>query len=450
MNSFDYQQVDSNALRALEATTRKKLIAKLHLTGPYKTMTLEQVRANLKTTTTQTIFIQEYYSSERYKMQEEVVDEITRDPSLKAAFSKRSVNAMHFAISILFQPVISIYQIYAEKMITVIEDSIDNDHYGTDVEEDLRKLVAIHIDYANAHVDMFEEWNFATSDKLEEELKPLLWNTDVIHNGQTDSTPISERTDFTEFDRIHSRLIEVIERSDPMIMQYMISPTFGSYGTALLPITLNPILVKILPQPLSISQGKSILEASFEEPLHQAILEVKRTPDRILQILESIAQKAIDSTEVDDIRDGILRWSTGLDQQDRGKGENSPSSFHSSFGEPTSPRPNRQQQSTGRRQTNQQQQQQQQTPDDDNYQPDALLASLAAAHTRLVQANPAAFATQDHMTRFSTTSEAPSTLSRAQLKSSDYYIMKRDRYGNQMFLVTYTRKSKKPIFSYIA
>jgi len=89
-------------------------------------------------------------------------------------------------------------------------------------------------------------------------------------------------------------------------------------------------------------------------------------------------------------------------------------------------------------------------PDDTSYVPDALLASLAAAHTALVHASPAAYANQDHMTRFRTTSEAASSVSRAQMTNNDFFIMKRDRYGNQMFMVTYTRMSQKPIFSFVA
>lgn len=88
-------------------------------------------------------------------------------------------------------------------------------------------------------------------------------------------------------------------------------------------------------------------------------------------------------------------------------------------------------------------------PDDTSYVPDRLLESLARDHTNSVRADPDRFAEQDHMTRFDTTVEMASSISRAQLRRGDFFVTRRDRYGNTQFLVTYTRKSKKPIFSYV-
>jgi hypothetical protein len=76
-----------------------------------------------------------------------------------------------------------------------------------------------------------------------------------------------------------------------------------------------------------------------------------------------------------------------------------------------------------------------------------MLARLAMDITEYVTALPNDDMTNDHMTRFSTTNESPSAIGRDSLRDMDQRIVVRDRYGSHTYLVTYTRQSRKPIFS---
>lgn len=88
-----------------------------------------------------------------------------------------------------------------------------------------------------------------------------------------------------------------------------------------------------------------------------------------------------------------------------------------------------------------------QVPDDQHYEPDPLLARHAREITEFVRSLPTSDMTNDHMTRFSVDSESPQATSRDFLLPTDQRIVIRDRYGNHTYLVTYTRKNRKPIFS---
>jgi len=90
------------------------------------------------------------------------------------------------------------------------------------------------------------------------------------------------------------------------------------------------------------------------------------------------------------------------------------------------------------------------TPDDDDYSPDSLLAMKARTMTEKVNAQAKTDLSHDHMTRFNVNVEVASSIAKTQLRPDDYRIQVKDRNGTRLFLVTYTRKSRKPIFSPIS
>jgi hypothetical protein len=86
-------------------------------------------------------------------------------------------------------------------------------------------------------------------------------------------------------------------------------------------------------------------------------------------------------------------------------------------------------------------------PDDSAYEPDTMLSRLALDIIEYVRALPVTDMTNDHMTRFSSTTESPMAIGRDSLRDLDQRIVVRDRYGSHTYLVTFTRQGRKPIFS---
>jgi hypothetical protein len=459
---FNYQDIDSNALRALEATTRKNALRKLNASSGYSNMTYDALRNHFRNQSTPSLIILEYNGSDHYKKQESYLDAIADgDIQEQRALDKRASISYAFSTYVLTQPPIDLFPRYADMLSDLIEHSRDESHANVQIEDDLRQIIQIHTEYANSIIDMFETWNFATSDDYGSIMIPLLWRPDEVHNGQTDDTPQESRYDFTELDNSLERLIENLKNpaTDAKFVQFLLSPTLGSHDISLMPKTCHPLFVKILPPHISKTRGIEILTAAYEDTEPNSVVFAKREEDKTLQFLESLAQKAIQSSDPDAIRDGQLRWSLGLDQEDRGKGENSPSAFHNAFGEPSGSSkkkgkkphkgddPNSSDQKSGGSKDQKRNPPHTTIPDDDDYEPDPMFQRLARDITDHVHSLPSTDLTNDHMIRFTTTSETPHSVSRDFLHDDDQRIVIRNRYGSSMYLITYTRKNRKPIFN---
>ena len=99
-------------------------------------------------------------------------------------------------------------------------------------------------------------------------------------------------------------------------------------------------------------------------------------------------------------------------------------------------------------------------PDDDDeeeeedYEPDPLLASKARPYTDVVQSKPKGELFHDHMARFKSASEAaPVLIRRYQVvcctDDADFTVQTRIRGVKTNYVVTYTRRSRKPVFNKI-
>jgi len=87
------------------------------------------------------------------------------------------------------------------------------------------------------------------------------------------------------------------------------------------------------------------------------------------------------------------------------------------------------------------------TPDDTTYIPDAVLARKNKDITRYMQALTTMDMTKDHMTRFSTNNEVPHPIQRMHLQRGDIRTFAGQGTLGQMYLVTFTRRNRKPIFN---
>jgi len=86
-------------------------------------------------------------------------------------------------------------------------------------------------------------------------------------------------------------------------------------------------------------------------------------------------------------------------------------------------------------------------PDDSDYTPDSSLAGKAIEYTKRVRAQDLTDLKHDHMTRFNIKTENPQYLRVYQVKPGDFRVTTSDWTTGQKYIVTYTRKSRKPIFN---
>jgi hypothetical protein len=88
-----------------------------------------------------------------------------------------------------------------------------------------------------------------------------------------------------------------------------------------------------------------------------------------------------------------------------------------------------------------------QIPDDASYVPDPFLSRKARDITNHFQSLTKMDMIHDHMTRFSTTVEQPFPLTRWQVRKTDSRTFAGQSTMSRMYVITYTRKSRKPIFN---
>lgn len=86
-------------------------------------------------------------------------------------------------------------------------------------------------------------------------------------------------------------------------------------------------------------------------------------------------------------------------------------------------------------------------PDDTDYTPDALLARKTKDITLYMQRLTNMDMEKDHMTRFSVTNESPVPMQRMQIRRGDIPVFAGQNTFSQKYIVTFTRKSRKPVFN---
>jgi hypothetical protein len=88
-----------------------------------------------------------------------------------------------------------------------------------------------------------------------------------------------------------------------------------------------------------------------------------------------------------------------------------------------------------------------QIPDDTSYVPDPFLSRKARDITRYFQGLADMDMIHDHMTRFDTTVEQPFPMTRWQVRKTDSRTFAGQSTMSRMYVITYTRQSRKPIFN---
>jgi hypothetical protein len=89
-------------------------------------------------------------------------------------------------------------------------------------------------------------------------------------------------------------------------------------------------------------------------------------------------------------------------------------------------------------------------PDDSAYTPDPYLSYKVRKQIALVQSGTDKFEKRDHMTRFHASNEAARSLPRSQVQMRDIIAIAGRTSIDQGYVVTFTRRHKKPIFNPIS
>jgi hypothetical protein len=252
-----------------------------------------------------------------------------------------------------------------------------------------------------------------------------------------------------------------------VVVKYILTPSFGQHGIAYVTELKFPIFVSILPHSLLNENLLSFWKFNFpNHPSKDTVYQLARPVDDIvLQELEGLVLSKIRTSQYHSIEKALLNKSlslqslSGRDDDDAG----------SEFGMNTGSRPSGRKpppkgkgkkpytsgdhgpsHPQGRDPSDNASEQESDTPDDSNYVPNQSLLILSKGWIKIADELPSTDLTHDHMTRFETSSEVSQPISKGQIRRgehADWFILKRTALGTQQYVVTFTRKSKKPIFN---
>lgn len=446
----------SATAQKVESSIRNRLLLAQKKTQAYKDKTLPELQQFFDATPTPNLIIQTYVNAEQYESISHIQDELASDTGrTNQELSNEAVHNYRYSSAIITRP---IYEEYV-KLLTNVNTTLGSysiiESSPERIHDAIGEILSCLLDYAQACVDQYEQYRAMDDRTMEANLSQYLVDLSDP-NVWTQSYPFDIQTLKTQFDR----LVTLLENDGtyPEIVKFILNREIGSFGTAFISDLQSPILLSVLPLSTSEDLIKNIWMNRFADELMFDKLEnFAPTIDdsETIKLSESIANKLSTST-FPEHRDHTIKRSFHKKSSPHNKDDDEAAGIGMSFAPSPSANPKgkkskREKAPKGDESPRPQTQKESpQVPDDSQYEPDPLLVSKTRTMTEKIRAQAADDLSHDHMSRFSTTVEVASSISKTQLKPSDYRIQIKDRNGTRFYLVTYTRKSRKPIFSPIS
>jgi len=400
-----------------------------------------------------------YYTGKQYEDIDSIMDDINDNPS--SAEKYRRLAQTHYLCTTYLSAAVDIPRY--STMLRKVNDTLATFGMIEKTEERIHdaigEILSALVDYAVDMVNFFESF---TDQDWNDTIYPSISLTFYIF---TKSDPSDRgRIDITEISTELERLWELLEKEEtyPELFKFICTPTLGSSGTAYFKDILSPLIVNVLPYDYVEKNFETLLRTRFppidgQDP-DDIWDQMTYIDDEELQKLELLAQSSLRTKSFTGHQDELLK--RAFHKKTQPQGNDPANQFGMSSG--TSSRPSGHRKGPPKRgdpHADQQRKKQRPSsphptiPDDTSYTPSGMLSARARDMITEYQSMDPPDMAHDHMTRFNTTAESASTVSRSDLRygpHADWTFTTKDRFGTYRYLVTFTRKSKKPIFSQIS
>jgi len=423
--------------KELRSTYLRKIMA---LTTPAKTIT--QIRTDYKGFSIFQLSALVHILGETYLS----VDPIKSDPNYIAGdpatyknyYHTRNLRFEKVYAHILVHPFVPEVVDFIKNIKDIIDDGNSNSSSAEDIILTLKQAQDSYAEKVAQRIHSFKKTSISAIDGSLND--PMITITENNWTQIRSEANAGSKAYHKELMKLINVLVD--QKTDETVYRYVFNQGPGSSGYATTQTVHFPVMLPIFPVAL-----QSEIFDMYDHGRRQ------HTPAPSDEDIDDDAQEKLE-------KEYLISEKRRLDSDDgaRHSGTATPnwqSFFPPGFGQPsagggTGPDPN-----SGAGNANaggsgpQPQGQQPAIPDDDNYEPDSALASRAADMTREYRTTVPTDMSHDHMTRFSTNSEASTTVSRANVRQTDWTFITKTRYATTRYLVTFTRKSKKPIFSIV-
>jgi hypothetical protein len=456
MTLYNIRYTDSSALSAAETLTRTRLLNLMvkNGSGTYKDLT--QAHNAMDNEPTQVFVMYYYYIGKQYEEVDEVTNDLIANPSLSMEYWNLAQRNSVLGSLLMSAAYIPSYSAMLRSVTSTLTTYALLSSSEERIYDAIGEILSALLDYADALSTYLDDYSGMSITDTIKTLKQVLWQPalpDPTINGTLDLTEVE-----TAMDGLRSVLNT--RSTYPELVKFVLTPSLGSSGTAYITKLQSPIFTTVILYSYYNENKYTLLDLATPDKWYNldAYQAIKTIDDNELQSLESIALNSLRTKNFTEHQNSLRKRAfhkKADPQTDEG---------HSHFGmsSGTASRPsgrrkdqkrndNRNDNPFGHEHSGQESPRpannQSSTPDDSTYNPDPLLSRLAFDAIQYVRALPADDMTNDHMTRFSVNNEAPQAISRNALQQMDQRIVSRDRYGNHSYLVTFTRRHRKPIFS---
>jgi len=449
MDQIANQQTDSPQLWKLESANRTKLI-RLHLRATGAPVSqLSASEKSLRVYTTGYLLCNAYTGSKEYENIDEISDEmLSGDGDITTELDALANKVWRFIGIVTDYPAV---QPYAKMINAITQIILGNRHEDLD-DDDIHDITSLMLEHVNEYAsdlkaifDGFDD--SATIAEVDEFTRGITWRDITL--GITPSPEVDNSEVKIALDKLRMAFYDYT--IDDRLAKFIMTPSLGSAGLAYVSKLMVPLAVNILPHRLInriIAQDIWFLDYY---PSGDTLTNfLSRTDDTELQALESNAWRSLGSNL---FRNHASKLSEHLsDKRSSRVSGNSSSGTGQKPSEDDSKKDDKK--GEDRRGPDPDADPEAQTtgniPDDDDYTPNAGLYRKVRDLTKFYQSSDDMNMEKDHMTRFSTTNETPVGLSRLSVRRTDVRVYSGQGTNGNMFVVTFTRKSRKPIFNPVA
>lgn len=327
-----------------------------------------------------------------------------------------------------------------------ISETLETAYKGTIDVPDIMSQISHRLDtYVSEVSDRFENYDEVPKDDILNQLKtsgdtlPAEDLEHLLHQSTTASQPMRYA-----LERFVNALSD--KKLPRTIFRYLTNPEIGSGDIARAGDVNFPVILSPLPWRIATDIYDRIRRISQRVPIDDP--EQSGFDDSIQEDYERnfLVQLGEEYDEVSSTTASGTHTPSWKKQFDHSFGKKAPEDDADHDGDNSNSQGGSKQQGN-EQQGNQQQQQQPTVPDDTSYTPDPILSFQMRDFIAHIQGLAAMEMRLDHMTRFSRTDEAAQLLTKWQVRNDDARTFERNLRLGKMYVVTFTRANRKPIFN---
>jgi hypothetical protein len=394
--------------------------------------------------------------SQHWKKIEPYATQLSDDPSIEDDIQNRFARQITIASSIMINPPMELYTSLLGRINGILQDNIDQ---KMDAKQSFEAMTAEMSQYSEDVLMLIHDYRNDDSKSLPSTDDGTLWAGQDDYN-RDDLDPLTDMNKHNlqdQLDILKEHLSD--DRLELPIARFILNPSIGSDHYSMTDDFHTPIFTSILPEKYAQTHADYLLstrddQTAFEDDpdevdSHQESIEFaffshyKDTQDFQLPKTTSHEEKAKEEEEKKKKEEEEKEKKKKEEQEEQSRQEREKKKKKE---EEEEKKKKEEEDKKGKKKDDKEDK----IPDDEtDYQPggSVSLAMRTKSITEMVQKRTPGDLSNDHMTRFGIDYERPVSMRRNEIKPGDIRINDGPSRIDPLYIVTYTRRHRKPIFN---